>query len=107
MLFRSILRKDVRAALLSQANYLLAYMGDRHASALHPLLTNTFEDAYGMLCYMERIEVPTIWYEDYFPDAVSKTPVLDASPIREILVGIVDRLLTQNNFLGRFAALGA
>lgn len=85
-----ILRRNMRDASLSLANYMLkAYPGIKVA-ALKFNIALMHNDHTAMMAYLNKYEKEVVWYEDYYGISGTKTPLLDAHIGRDFILKEID-----------------
>lgn len=100
-----MLRRDTRKGFYSLANILLKVIPiDTNANVVANIQQEIFS-LNAIVTYLENYEKDVVWYEDYFGDLPSNTPVLDQSGLRPILDGIINHLYAQNGLEHRFLKL--
>lgn len=73
-----ILRKNMLDSFLSGANFLLKMYPYIKANIIIQEVQNTIVEYVGVKSYIDRFNVPIIWYEEYFNLEGTSTPILDS-----------------------------
>ena len=85
-----ILRRNMRDASLSLANYMLkAYPGIKVA-ALKFNIALMHNDHAAMIAYLNKYQKEVVWYEDYYGISGTKTPLLDSYLGRDSILKEID-----------------
>ena len=85
-----LLRRNMRDASLSLANYMLkAYPGIKVA-ALKFNLALMHHDHKALTAYLNKYEKQAVWYEDYYGISGTKTPLLDSYVGRDSIIKEID-----------------
>lgn len=91
-----ILRRNMLDAFFSQANFLLKMYPDIKANLLIHQIKLSIKDYKGVRAYIQRYEVPTIYYEDYFNIKGTQTPILNTHLHRKTIVDSIEREYHEN-----------
>lgn len=93
---RIILRKDMSKAFLSLANFLMKmYPGIPTQAIIHQLRVMK-NDHDAVTSCLDKYPRDVVWYEDYFGDLPTLTPLLDEHPHRKLITGEIESYGTQN-----------
>lgn len=85
-----ILRKNMRNASLSFANFMFkAWPGIKFAVVLHQLRLMHC-DHQAVMAYLDMCPREIVWYEDYYGDLETKTPLLDNHIGRTAITNEID-----------------
>ncbi len=94
-----MLRRNMRDALLSTANFLLLTMPYLRGEGVVQHLYLSFQSLYGVLLYLNKYNKSVVWYEDYYSVEGTSTAILDQHPHRTVIVKQIDKMLSMNDTL--------
>jgi len=81
-----MLRKNMRNAALSYANFLIKmYPGIKPAAILHQIQIMRL-DQIGIVSYLKSYPKPIVWYEEYYGDIKSETPLLNKYRNKDLII---------------------
>jgi hypothetical protein len=92
-----MLRKDMRDAFLSLANFFLLSRPYLRGDGVIQHLYLSFHSLYGVLLYLNKYQKPIVWYEDYYGIEGTKTETLDKHPHKKIIISQIDKLFAMND----------
>jgi len=81
-----ILRKNMKDASLSLANFMLKMYPSIKTTAIIQQLKIMHNDHLGLTTYLNKYPRDTIWYEDYYNIEGTKTPLLDKHIGRDLII---------------------
>lgn len=81
-----ILRRNMRDASLSLANYMLKVYPELKPNALRFSMNLIHNDHLALMSYLNKYEKEVVWYEDYYGISGTKTPLLDAYPGKDSII---------------------
>jgi hypothetical protein len=85
-----MLRRNMRNAALSMANYLLKVYPELKPNAIRFNIVLMYNDYRALLAYLNKYEKEVIWYEDYYDIEDTTTPLLDSYPGRDSIIKEID-----------------
>lgn len=85
-----ILRKNMRDASLSLANFMLKMYPGIKTTAIIQQLKVMHNDHLGISVYLDKYPRDVIWYEDYFNIKGTSTPLLDKHIGRDLIIREID-----------------
>lgn len=85
-----ILRRNMRDASLSLANYMLKVYPELKPNALRFSMTLIHNDHLALMAYLNKYKKEVVWYEDYYGISGTKTPLLDVYPGRDSIIKEID-----------------
>lgn len=92
-----MLRRNMRDAFLSQANFFIVSRPYLKGEGILQHLYLSFQSLYGVLLYLNKYPRPIVWYEDYYGIEGTKTDALDQHPHKRIILRHIDKLMSMNN----------
>ena len=87
-----ILRRNMRNAALSLANFLIKMYPSIKPIQINHQLTLMYHDWIGIRSYLDKYPKDTIWYEDYYNIFETKTPLLDQYRGRDLIMKEIEAL---------------
>lgn len=104
-----VLRKNIRHCFTSMANYLIKIRETVPGHGIpnthiHLYMMNMFQSLYATVTYLERNEIPIVWYESYF-NKPHIAEYLEKSDDRYTIEQMIDNMLDLNDLLPRFERL--
>lgn len=101
-----MLRKNAKRGFYSLANILIKAIPLDTESQV---IANVYQEIFSMnaiVTYLEHHKKEVIWYENYFGDLPSHTPILNERPaLKATLDGIINHLYAQTGLEHRFLKL--
>ena len=91
-----ILRKNMRNASLSLANYMLKVYPELKPNALRFSMELIHNDHRALTAYLNKYPKEVIWYEDYYGIEDTKTPLLDKYPGKDSIIKEIDAYYGSN-----------
>lgn len=85
-----VLRRNMRDASLSLANFLIKMYPGMKPSAIVHQITLMHNDHKALKAYVDKYKKEIIWYEDYFEKSGTNTPLLDVHPARAAILKEID-----------------
>lgn len=85
-----ILRKNMRDAYLSFANFLLKMYPHLKPTAIKHQIDLMHNDYLAIRAYLNKYPREIVWYEEYFGVSGTKTPLLDTYPGKEAIIKQID-----------------
>jgi hypothetical protein len=92
-----MLRRNMRDAFLSQANFFIVSRPYLKGEGILQHLYLSFQSLYGVLLYLNKYPRPIVWYEDYYGIEGTKTDALDQHPHKRIILHHIDKMMSMNN----------
>jgi hypothetical protein len=92
-----ILRKNMRNAALSMANYLLKVYPELKPNAIRFNIGLMYNDYRALIAYLNKYQKEVIWYEDYYGIEDTHTPLLDSYPGRDSIIKEIDSYYGRKN----------
>jgi hypothetical protein len=88
-----LLRKNMKDAFISQANFFIKSRPYLKGEAILQHLYLSFQSFYGVATYLNKHQKSNVvWYEDYFKMSGTKTDSLDDHPHRKIIYNHIDKM---------------
>jgi len=85
-----VLRKNMRDAYLSFANFLLKMYPELKPNAIKHQVDLMHNDYLAIRAYLDKYPREIVWYEEYFEVSGTRTPLLDAYPGKEAIIKQID-----------------
>lgn len=92
-----VLRKNMRDAFLSLANFFILSRPYLRGDGVIQHLYLSFHCLYGTLVYLNKYHKQVVWYEDYFGVQGTKTEAIDQHPHKKIIINQIDKLFSMND----------
>lgn len=91
-----ILRKNMRQAFASTANFIIKMYPNVKAQVVTHMLERFAYDYFVLNGYVHKYnDKKVVWYEDYYGNLPTKTPMLDVSMHRKAIVSHIDTLVER------------
>jgi hypothetical protein len=85
-----ILRRNMRNATFSMANYLLKVYPKLKPNAIRFNIGLMYNDYRALLAYLNKYDKEVVWYEDYYGIEDTTTPLLDSYPGKDSIIKEID-----------------
>jgi hypothetical protein len=92
-----ILRKNIRNAALSIANYMLKVYPELKPNAIRFNVGLMYNDYRALMAYLNKYQKEVIWYEEYFGIEDTNTPLLDSYPGKDSIIKEIDSYYGTTN----------
>ncbi len=92
-----VLRKNMKNAFLSQANFFIKSRPYLNGEGVIQHLYLSFFSYYGMLCYLDKYEKAIVWYEDYFHREDTSISEIESHKHGKAILKYIDRMFKQND----------
>lgn len=87
-----ILRRDMKSAFLSTANYLIVMIPNIKANVIVSMLDRFYVSYVALKAYIEKYSKQVVWYEDYYGKLRTETPLLDKYLHRKVIINHIDKM---------------
>jgi len=85
-----MLRRNMRNAAFSMANYLLKVYPELKPNAIRFNIGLMYNDYRALTAYLNKYQKEVVWYEDYYGIENTTTPLLDSYPGRDSIIKEID-----------------
>lgn len=92
-----ILRKDMKNAFLSQANFFIKCRPYLNGEGIIQHLYLSFFSYYGLITYLDKYEKDIVWYEDYFNLKDTCISEIESHKHGKAIMKYIDKMFEQND----------
>lgn len=92
-----VLRKNMKNAFLSQANFFIKSRPYLNGEGVLQHLYLSFFSYYGMLCYLDKYQKDIVWYEEYFSKVDTTISEIEMHKHGKAILKYIDRMFHQND----------
>jgi hypothetical protein len=87
-----VLRRDMKQAFLSTANYLLKMFPNIKANVIVHMLDRFYYSYRGIEGYINKYPKEVVWYEDYYGLNKTQTPLLDSHIHSKVIIDRIEEM---------------